>query len=340
MRGVRFQWQTIVRRTGLAGLWLATLLIAQKRWSGQLTTGLSETIVVGTAGAAGLLSVLVMLVIAPHEERASRFLTRLWLSALPPFLTGLSLLPDASAAGPAGLSLGLMLTVLAPLLIGRHAESGSVAAATETEAVTVISSGINASVSSAFHEMASKPLAADVLSGMEMLERPSVRADVPSISATSAPAGPLESGWEPLQGTPSERFAVSRIEEPDADEINEDLIDESDQECPVRIGPDTRQWMTRTIQVDREVIEGGCRIEFSAGQKQAVLHLPFTPALSGIPEFECEAIDGSDVRFRITARLPYGIRMEISRSSGLDQCQTVELGYSASAPLQRQSAAA
>lgn len=341
MHRVRFQWQTIVRRTGLAGLWLTALLIVQKRWSGELTTGFSETVVVGAAGVFSLLSVLVLFVIPSRERCSSRRLTTLWLSALPAFLTGLSLLPDASEAGPAGLSLGLMLAILIPQLIGRPAESGSATAAAETEAVTVIPGGINAGVSSAFHETAAKPLADGVRSGMDTPERPLVRAEVPSIAAISAPAGALESGREPLKGTSSERrFDVSRTEEPDADEINDDLIDESDEECSVRIGPDTRQWMTRSIQVDREVIEGGCRIDFSAGQKQAVLHLPFTPALSGTPEFECEAIDGSDVRFRITARLPYGIRLEIARSSGLEQCVSVELGYSASAPLQRQSAAA
>lgn len=336
MQGVRFQWQTIVRRTGLAGLWLTALLIAQKRWSGELTTDCSEAIVVGTAGAVGLLSVLVMLVIAPRESRPSRLLTRLWLTALPSFLAGLSLLPDASAAGPAGLSLGLMLAVLAPSLIGRPEDVRSIVTAAQTSSVAETASSVVKITTAQPRALTAGASSACVETAARLLE--------PSGLNDAEPCG-LESAGESLRPLPSEQSSFHRFEEPpagepDVDELDEDRIDEADEECSLQIGPATRQWMTRTIRMHGEVVEGGCRIEFSVGQKQAVLHLPFTPALSGTPEFECEALDGSDVRFRITARLPYGIRMEISRSSGLDQCQSVELGYSASAPLQRQSAAA
>lgn len=115
-----------------------------------------------------------------------------------------------------------------------------------------------------------------------------------------------------------------------------------DDDLPVHPGdrPETTQWMSRSASDGYDAIEGAFRMGFAPGQRQVAIHQPFTPALASAPEIECEAIDGdAEVRIRVTSAEAYGMRIEVIRSGDLDQRQSVQLGYVASAA-QAQSASA
>ncbi|MBI1314944.1 hypothetical protein GC176_26935 [bacterium] len=99
----------------------------------------------------------------------------------------------------------------------------------------------------------------------------------------------------------------------------------------LRSGPETRQWMSRSVQEGYEVVEGETRVRFEPGQRLVALHLPFSPPLTAAPEFECECLDDVAVSFRTTARHSYGIRVEVSRSGSLDQPAVANIGWTASA---------
>lgn len=99
--------------------------------------------------------------------------------------------------------------------------------------------------------------------------------------------------------------------------------------------PETTQWMSRSSQDGCDVIEGAFRVAFASGQRHISIHLPFAPALPATPEIECEPIDGdAEVEVRVTSTQPYGVRVEITRTSEFELCQTVQLGYLASAASQ------
>ena len=91
------------------------------------------------------------------------------------------------------------------------------------------------------------------------------------------------------------------------------------------------QWLRReTLPGGAEQIEGTNRLSFAAGQKHAVVHLAFTPPLSGVPTIECEPLDSAEVELKVAAAYPYGARIEARREGSLDQPADVEIGYMAS----------
>lgn len=91
------------------------------------------------------------------------------------------------------------------------------------------------------------------------------------------------------------------------------------------------QWLRREALPDgAEQIEGGNRLSFGAGQKHAVLHLAFTPALASVPTIECEPLDSADVELKVAAVYPYGARIEARRQEPLEEPLEVEIGYMAS----------
>ena len=105
--------------------------------------------------------------------------------------------------------------------------------------------------------------------------------------------------------------------------------------------PETTHWMSRAVQDGCDVVEGAFRVDFEVGQKQVAIHLPIAPALPSAPEFECEPIDGdADVRIRVTATEAWGVRLEVVRSTDIDQPQAVQIGYFASAAVSQSAAAA
>ena len=77
-----------------------------------------------------------------------------------------------------------------------------------------------------------------------------------------------------------------------------------------------------------EMVEGTARVRFLAGQKKANVHVPFAPALPGIPEVECESVGDQILRLKVPVRQSYGIRIEARRSDASDPLET-EIGFAA-----------
>ena len=77
-----------------------------------------------------------------------------------------------------------------------------------------------------------------------------------------------------------------------------------------------------------EMVEGTARVSFLAGQKKANVHIPFTPALPGIPEVECESVGDEVLRLKVPVRQSYGIRIEARRTDASEPLET-EIGFAA-----------
>lgn len=103
---------------------------------------------------------------------------------------------------------------------------------------------------------------------------------------------------------------------------------------------ETTQWMSRSLNETGDCAEGGCQAVFEAGQKLALIHIPFAPAFAVAPEFECEPLDESDVQIKTAARRSYGVRIEVTRKVDLDSEQTIPLGWFAFGETVEQPAAA
>ena len=89
----------------------------------------------------------------------------------------------------------------------------------------------------------------------------------------------------------------------------------------------------------RDLLRDRITVRFTAGQKTAVVHLPFTPPLESIPEIECEPSDDADVRLRTAAVQTYGARIEVRRTEPVETAANVEIAYAAVAPVSRDRAA-
>jgi hypothetical protein len=91
--------------------------------------------------------------------------------------------------------------------------------------------------------------------------------------------------------------------------------------------PSTVQQLTRRQESDgSERIEAVLWARFDAGESESVLHLPIHPLLGAAPHVECEPLDESPVSAAVTAALPYGVRIEVKRPSGIEQCLCVPIG--------------
>jgi hypothetical protein len=114
-------------------------------------------------------------------------------------------------------------------------------------------------------------------------------------------------------------------------------------ELPVHPGnrPETTHWMSRSLQDECDVVEGGFRVEFAPGQRLVAIHVPFSPALPATPEIECEPCGGdAEVSVRVTSTQAYGLRIEVTRQSEFEQRQEVQLAYFASTAVQPSAVAA
>ncbi len=75
------------------------------------------------------------------------------------------------------------------------------------------------------------------------------------------------------------------------------------------------QWLTRSRTGDGEIIEGGVRIDFADGQRDATVHISFCPPFPGVPRVTAEDLDGADLEIRIAATFPFGTRLSVRRST-------------------------
>ena len=89
----------------------------------------------------------------------------------------------------------------------------------------------------------------------------------------------------------------------------------------------TTQWMTRRDEPDGEAIEGILRVHFAPGQREAVVHVTFCPPLPMLPDVELECVDGDDWQMKTEAALPYGLRIQVRRSTAVTLEQSGRIAY-------------
>lgn len=99
-----------------------------------------------------------------------------------------------------------------------------------------------------------------------------------------------------------------------------------------KIGDESTQWQKRLVVDGRELIEGETSVDFSAGQKEAVIHLSFCPPLASAPEIHAEDNLGGDLEIRTEAAHPYGARLTVRRCSKADSAESRQLSYCAMLP--------
>lgn len=90
-------------------------------------------------------------------------------------------------------------------------------------------------------------------------------------------------------------------------------------------------WLSRRTTDDAEQIEGWVRVEFAAGQREAVVHVAFCPPLPGIPEIETEDLEGTDLEIRVAAAFAFGARLSVRRSGSLTESSIARVGFFAQA---------
>ena len=89
------------------------------------------------------------------------------------------------------------------------------------------------------------------------------------------------------------------------------------------------QRMTRqTLPDGTEELEGSVRVLFSAGQRTASVHVPFSPPFAAVPQVECELVSDEEARWKVSVVYPYGMRIELKRSGGQADAE-LDLNYSA-----------
>jgi hypothetical protein len=91
-------------------------------------------------------------------------------------------------------------------------------------------------------------------------------------------------------------------------------------------------WMKRTRAADgTEQLEGVVLADFAPGQKQAAAHVAFCPPFEQIPAFDCELLEGADVRAKVGAVYVYGARLDLKRAGETDAALAVSVHYAATA---------
>lgn len=73
------------------------------------------------------------------------------------------------------------------------------------------------------------------------------------------------------------------------------------------------QTSSRYVAEGRDCVETCLRVRFEPGQQTAVVHLPIQPAMSSVPEVECEPCDGTEMRITVDPVQPYGVRLVVRR---------------------------
>ncbi|MEZ6052744.1 MAG: hypothetical protein R3C02_15365 [Planctomycetaceae bacterium] len=126
--------------------------------------------------------------------------------------------------------------------------------------------------------------------------------------------------------SPMDAMSISRLAGEERREAADMFVDHS--ERPADLSHFTQRLMRTRDTEGGETIEATLDAVFGIGEKVVALHLPIHPVLTGTLEVECEPLDDSDVTVAITTVQPYGIRIEVRRSSRLDEELTVPVGIS------------
>ena len=136
---------------------------------------------------------------------------------------------------------------------------------------------------------------------------------------------------------PSLRFSQRFSQAPT--EVGEEV----DRLMPDEMMPDTTQWLRRSQTAGGEVIQGGLRVDFAEGQRDATVHLSFCPPFPVVPNVTTEDLDGADLEIRVAACFPFGARLSIRRKDASkkvgaapDSANSCRVGFVAVAePLRR-----
>ncbi len=90
------------------------------------------------------------------------------------------------------------------------------------------------------------------------------------------------------------------------------------------------QWMTRkALSTGDDRLEGAIKVRLDAGQRQANIHIPFSPPFSIPPQIDCDVLNDCPVRLKVRAVHPFGARIELRRSAATQTEETVEVGFRA-----------
>ena len=211
------------------------------------------------------------------------------LASIPGVLLGLALLPSNSVAGFCAVTGVYAVTVL----------SGAMAGDSVLEAWS----------RKAIREVQQKADSADLTGDSGLLEG----------------VNPEQHDWPiPVvvrqQNADGGASLMATLTNPSSGDLSEAILHPSE-------NSETTQWMSRQQTLNSETAEGGCRVEFEAQQKVAVVHIPFSPAFSVAPCFECELLDDTELKIKISARHRFGVRIELTRQGGLVDSQSVSLGW-------------
>lgn len=116
-------------------------------------------------------------------------------------------------------------------------------------------------------------------------------------------------------------------------DLNRELPDSIDHGTPAT------HWQKRVTLPEGDLIEGGAVVEFSAGQKEAVLHLSFCPPLSFLPEIHTEVTGDEDLEIKTEAAHTFGARLSVRRRVGVETAATCDISYAAVPPETNEAAA-
>ncbi|MGE0377846.1 MAG: hypothetical protein AB7I48_26250 [Planctomycetaceae bacterium] len=109
--------------------------------------------------------------------------------------------------------------------------------------------------------------------------------------------------------------------------LREDSPAERRSEPPKSINAELVQQLSRRREADgSERIEAVVQATFAPGERETVVHLPIHPALRGTPQVECEPLDDHPVTTTVTAAHPYGVRVEVKRTSAIETSLKVPVG--------------
>ncbi len=91
-------------------------------------------------------------------------------------------------------------------------------------------------------------------------------------------------------------------------------------------------WQKRIACPEGDVIEGGSKVDFAAGQKEVLVHLAFCPPLGTVPVIHGEDALGGELEVRAEAVHTFGARLSVRRTTGIATAETREIAYAAVPP--------
>jgi hypothetical protein len=128
------------------------------------------------------------------------------------------------------------------------------------------------------------------------------------------------------QSVASDATRQTEIEMPEDSSSEDSLSDEfPDETWPAGV----TQQMTRLRKEGGEMLVGGVRVDFVAGERQRAVHLGFCPPLEGPPQFHIDQSEGPEVHVDVTQCEPFGARLEVKLQQTSERAESVVLQFEA-----------